>query len=750
MADIHTIALPSMTIDGKSYRVLRYELTEGLSEVSALSCDLQDEAATLPRPAEVTGKRASFALTRSDGSASRAFVGNVIEAELTPDAMGVPSLRVSVAPSLWALGKRASSRVFQEESVASVVKKVLEGAGVPASAQEWLLDEAPAPRLYITQYRETDLDFVRRLLSEEGITFAIHVRDEQEVVIFSDAPDGIGEADGAASLPFREEFGGAGAADCVMRVEQTLSVRSDKAFVRDYNPEKPSLKLEGAAEGQGDGPRALEIYAWPARAAEEGLAKQRASVLLASVEADRDLVTCETGSLALLPGLRFGIDGHPYDPLNRAYLVVSARIVGSHPGPFAGGASARPSTFRSTVVAVPEKTTRYRPPRRPRAQTLPGVQTAITTGPPGEEIHTDEAGRVKIQYHWDREGKRDDKSSLWIRTLQLPLGGSMLLPRVGWEVLVAHEDGDVDRPMVLGRMYNALTPPPYALPKHAGRSAIQTATTPGGGSVNEMRMSDEKGAEQMSLNASKDMTSEVKNNVTESVANNALKKVGGNQTKNVTNSMTASVGADQKLTVSGNQSIKAETFMVDEVGSHTLTIGGNRDMKVGGDHKRDVGGDSSLKVSGNQIDLVVGSVTDETMAAFNHDVGAALVELSVGHRTVTVVGDRSETAGAAKIIAVNGGRGVSVGTSMNVKVGGAIVNVASFDRIEAAGGSYTEVAAGAQIVKANNVVFQADGALTLVMGASILSLTPESVTVIGVSVKLDGDVADEGVLVVDN
>jgi type VI secretion system secreted protein VgrG len=327
----------------------------------------------------------------------------------------------------------------------------------------------------------------------------------------------------------------------------------------------------------------------------------------------------------------------------------------------------------------------------------------------------------------------------------------MLLPRVGWEVTVRHVEGDADRPFVMGRMYNALTPPPYALPKEAGKSSLQTATTPGGGSTNELRMSDTKGGEEMFINASKDMSTEVKNNATESIGNNHTKKIGADQTTNVTNSMTTSIGSNQTILVAGNQSMKIETFHVDDVGgNHTLSIGGNRDMKIGGDHKRDVTGDSALTVSGNQIDLVVGSVTDQTLAAFNHEVGAALVELALGHRSVTVQGDRSETATGAKVIAVKAGRGVQVGGSMNVKVGGAIVNVANGDRVESSLGTYTELAGGAQLVKANNAVFEASGALTLVMGASILSLTPASVAIIGVSAKLDGDVSDTAALVLDN
>jgi type VI secretion system secreted protein VgrG len=605
-------------------------------------------------------------------------------------------------------------------------------------------------RTYTVQYRETDLDFLHRLLFEEGIFFAVHTRDGNDVVIFGDSPDGLGDIDGPTTLPFFEEFGLEGAASRVLRLSRTTSVRSDKVFVRDYDPERPSQRVEGMAEGTDEGPHSLEIYEYPARCADAGAAARLAKVLLDSVQAGRDVVHGETGSLALLPGLRCSVAGHPYDSLNQEYLVTRSRITGSQARPFEAGA-ARPSRLSCEFWGVPTATTRYRPPRRARAGTIPGAQTAITTGPGGQEIHTDAAGQVKVAFPWDRSGKRDDTSSRWIRTSQLPLGGSMLLPRVGWEVEVRHEDGDPDRPLVMGRLYNALTPPPYALPGGAAKSALQTATSPGGGSANELRMSDTKGGEEMFFNASRDMSADVKNNATESIANDHQKKVGGNQTTNVTNSFTTSIGSSQSVSVAGNQSVKVETFHVDQMGGdHTLSIGGNRDMKVGGDHRRDVGGSSTLSVGSNQVDLVIGAVSDSTLGAFTHTVGAGLAELSVGDRTVTVGGSRTESAGLAKVIAARGGRGVDIGGSLNVNALGAVAHLARGSRVESAGGPYTELAVGAQLVKASNVVFEASGMLTLVMGASVLSLTPGSVAVLGLSAKLDGDVSDLSILVVDN
>ncbi len=249
---------------------------------------------------------------------------------------------------------------------------------------------------------------------------------------------------------------------------------------------------------------------------------------------------------------------------------------------------------------------------------------------------------------WDRRGKADDSSSAWIRTSQLPLGGGMLTPRVGWEVCLDFIDGDPDQPLVGGRLYNAASPPPYPLPAHKTRMALQTATTPGGGSANEIRMDDRAGAEEMFMNASRDGSVRAGNNVVESIGNSESRSIGANHSLAVTDSLSAAVGANQDLAIGGDQQVRASTFMVDDVGSHSLTVGGSRDVKAGGDHKRTVTGSSTLAIGGAQVDLAAGSVDEATMATMEDTVGAALIEMTASDRTVTVKGSRTEGRGSGQ------------------------------------------------------------------------------------------------------
>jgi type VI secretion system secreted protein VgrG len=747
----NAIVEPTIEVDGASYRVLAYDILDDMFDVPRLHCEIMSDESDAPDPASLLDKAVDFTLHRSDGAPKRHFHGKTISALRAPNADDIRTVHLEVVPALWQLQKRADCRIFQKMSVTDIVKKVLEGGGIPAGQQEWTTTESYSPRDYVVQYRETDLDFVRRLCSEEGVYFAVHHKGGKDVVVFGDKPDGLGDIEGTKALGFIAEMGAHSAADKVMRVSRSAKVKTDKVTLRDYNPDKPKLKLEGQAEGTDEGAHQLEVYAYPGRFAEPAQGKRLAQILLDSLQAERDIVRGDTGVLTMAPGLRFEIEEHPYEPLNEEYMATRVRIRGTTPrmGQSKGGEKDK-AKYTCEFWGVPTATVKYRPPRLAREVIVPGVQTAFTTGPSGQEIHVDAAGQVKAKFHWDRLGKDDDTSSRWMRTSQVPTGGSMFLPRMKWEVSIRHNEGDADKPYVMGRVYNGVTPPPYALPKEAAKSAIQTATTPGGGSSNELRTGDTKGSEQMFFNASKDMTIEVKNNLTESVGNDMSRKVGSNQKKNVTDSTSASVGSNQKITVSGNQKINVETFMVEDItGDHTLKISGNRDMKVGGDHKREVGGSSKLDVGGMHIDLVVGSVTDKTLASFKHDVGTAHVLITIGSHKIKVGGNRNESTGALKIIAVRGGRGVEVGGSMTTKVAGAIINIADGDRAEKAGGTFTEVAAGAQIVKATNVTFEATGMIAVVMGASTLIVLPALVVVAGISAKLDGNTVDLGI-VIDN
>ncbi len=751
-----------LTIDGTEYHVLWLEAREPLDELGELRCELSDHAGGPGLdPAALVGKPLVLTLSRKEGSQERKIAGYVVEAESsTPRGDEERGTRVVARPRLFRLTQRADCRVFQKLSAPDIVKKVLEGAGVPGDAQKWKLEGTYPERVYTTQYRESDFAFIRRLLSEEGIAFAIDSSSGADVVTFFDGD--LGDIDGDKTIIHRPGDGLGAARDAIGAVTCAKSTAPGKVNLRDYDFERPRLQLDSKAEGDDAAEASLEIYHYPGRFKEPADGDRYSKVLLDSVRARREVLAGPTNTLRLQVGQKFALDEHPYAKLNQEYLVleVSVTLEGRRQGRSAARATsllhpsgqASPVTpgERLTFRAIPTAKTTYRPPRVARAVAAPGAQVAVTTGPPGKEIHPDEHGRVKVLFPWDRLGKPDDTSSLWIRTCQLPLGGSMLTPRVGWEVYLNFTDGDPDQPFVFGRMYNGKTPPPYELPKHKTRMSIQTATTPGGGSSNEIRMEDKAGGEEMFMNASKDASVSAGNNATESVGNNETRAIGSNHSLAVTDSMSAVIGANQSLSVGANQTVNVATFMVDDVGSHSLSVAANRDLKAGGDHKHTVTAASTLTIGGMQIDLVAGSVDENCLATMDDTVGAALIELTPSDRTLSITGSRTEKIGAAKVILSMGGRAVTVGTTLKHKVAGAILTKIKGDREDSSEGDFLEVAGGAQLIKAVNVLFEAESLLSVVMGASTITLTKASVSIAGTKITLDGEVADEGVLVTDN
>ncbi len=746
MADARVILESSLTLDGAdALRIVSVHLVESLSDVPTLVCTVTAGAET-PTAVDVIGKKAELKLERSDGSSSRSFVGVVMQAKRTIAHDGNLRLELVVQPRMAKLGKRTNCQPFQKQTVPDIVKKALEDAGI--SEQRWAVTATYEKRNWTVQYRESDLQFVQRLLAEEGIWFAFEFKDGKDTVVFSDDPTGLEDLPGEKTLPYHRLFGHAEVTDVVGKVRLHHEIRSDKVMLRDYAFERPKAIPEAKTEGKDDGPHVLEVYDYPGRFEKNAPGDHLAKVRLEQLQLGRRRLTGSTGAVAIAPGRRFVVEGHPVGAINAEWIASRVELdLQNHEllGEAHAGAEHR---FSLTFTAFPGGDTPLRPPARPVARVTPGLQTALTTGPSGEEIHVDKHGRVRTLFPWDRKGKKDDSSSDFFRTVQLPQGGAVYLPRVGWETTVDFLEGDVDRPIVFQRVYNKATPPPYALPANKARGSVQTATTPGGGSTNEFRTDDTKGKEEMFFNASKDMNVDVKNNTTESVKNNAKHEVGSNHKLDVTNSVTDFVGADETISVGGNQEVKVQTFQVDDVGgAHSHSIGGNRDLKVSGDHKMEVKADTTWTIGAIKTDLVVGSVSESTPASISHTVGAALVEITASDRSVIVGASHTETVTALKVIATNASRGVTVGAMLNQTIGGAILAKISGDRNDNADTMYSEVVGGAQLVKAANVTFEGTGMICLVMGASTITILPAAVLVAGISIKADAETVDTGIIV---
>jgi len=409
--------------------------------------------------------------------------------------------RATLVPRLWILSLRQDSRIFQEKTVPEIIREVLQDAGFAANQFRFATKRGYKPREYCVQYNESDLNFVSRLMDEEGIFYYFEHDAKDHVLVIGDHP-GANKALEEAVIPYREPSGAPPTEEVVEEFRMAEEMRPGRVILNDFNFEKPSLDLKTPPE-EADAFREFEVYEQPADYGEGEDGREKARIRLEELQAGRRTASGRCNTFRLAPGFRFTLEGHGREECNGEYLITGVsnsafqpQVLEEQAGEEAGRQESR---FRAIPASVP-----YRPRREVRKIRMPGVQTATVVGPAGEEIYTDRHGRVKVQFHWDRLGRADEKSSCWIRVAQAWAGegwGAMFIPRIGQEVIVDFIEGDPDRPIITGRVYNAERTPPYKLPEHKTKSTIRSNTSKGGGSHNELLMEDLAGKTQVVLSS---------------------------------------------------------------------------------------------------------------------------------------------------------------------------------------------------------------------------------------------------------
>ena len=525
--------------------------------------------------------------------------GQVVQ--LTQGAVGrrFTTCFLTLRPRLWLLGLRRGLRIFQQQSVPQIVDRVLTAAGVPAKEVSWQLSGSYPAREYSVQYRESDLDFVSRLLWDAGLFFHIRQRRQGPLLVIGDHDQVFQSLPGAGSLPFRPDSGQAGQDDSVSEFRHWRQQQTEGAVSRDYYPPHPRWIVEAAAGAH----EALVEYEYPGgfQRQSAGLAQMRRR--RQALRGQRQQFRASTDCQLLAPGRRFRLRDHPSDTLNREYLVTGIEVEAAQPQVLEEGAGAGGSRFSASLWGLPAAEAYQPVPARTKPR-VSGVQTAVVTGPPGEEIYTDATGRVKVQFHWDREGRGDGYSSCWLRVAQAWAGngwGSWRVPRVGQEVLVQFMDGDPDRPLVTGALYNGRNRPSQALPELQARSGLKSRSSPGGEGCNELRLDDRRGREQILVRAQRDLDLAVGRDGRHSAGRElhrqieagGFQQVGQDLHRHIAGNLTLDTGADWSQQVGGRMqqavagqqlmqagelhSVKAGNQVVLEAGvSLTLNAGGSR------------------------------------------------------------------------------------------------------------------------------------------------------------------------------
>jgi type VI secretion system secreted protein VgrG len=592
--------------------------------------------------------------------------------------------RLTVEPALAALRHGRDTRIFQDRTVAEVLQAVLTESLAPFGREARLeLSRAYPKREYTVQYQESAFDFVHRLMEEEGILYYFEQGGAAETLVLIDAPQHHPVIEGGPLLEYSSTEGDAGVQEreYVRSFEPVSSVVGSAVATRHFDWTHPSAMITATAspagpgdppDGAADGPEResyqhdeqLTLHSYGGAYHSHDAADQ---IRLRKDTQARDSLRFEARSTvrAVRAGVRFDLNGHSSLAMNASYVVIGVRhYVGGHAAQSGLGDDSHVSYMNRFTTVLADKP--YRPRRvraRPRIQ---GIQTAIVTGPPGEEIHCDEWGRVKVQFHWDRVGGYDERSSCWVRVMQTAAGGGFgawVLPRVGWEVVVAFVDGDPDRPLVTGCVYNGDNPLPYPLPEKKAMTLFKSNSYPGGDGFNELRLDDSKGAEEIWLHGEKDWNTLINHDLTRDVLHDELQNVSNNRTRTVGVDETLSVGNDRVRSVTAN-----ETISIGQ--NRTETVGLNETLAVGINRVRTVGATETVTIGAVQT-VMVGAAQSVTVgAARSHSVGAN-DELQVGaNRALSVVNDQNVKVGSNEDYAIGASSSRKVGGNETEKVKG--------------------------------------------------------------------------------
>jgi type VI secretion system secreted protein VgrG len=682
----------------------RMVATEQLSRPFAFDLELLSENHGIS-PESILGQSITVRLDLPNGEV-RHFNGLASQFAYQGTQGRYASYRCRLSPWLWFLTRTSNCRIFQNKTVPEILKAVFQDRGfsdfdagkLTASYRQWV---------YCVQYRETDFNFVSRLMEEEGISYFFRHEDGKHTVMLADDNANLDTLPDYDTIPFYPPE------DAQFRERDHISqwivgheVQPGALVLRDFDFEKPSANLETRlTQPCGHALSRFEVYDYPGAytSKADGDTLSRLRLEQSHVGYERAQGSGDVAGLA--PGYLFTLTNHPRSDQNRDY-VIEATTLEIVSEAYESGAAAAELSCRCTLTAM-DRSRSYRPPRITAKPTVHGPQTAIVTGPAGEEIWTDKYGRVKVQFHWDREGQRDENSSCWVRVSHPWAGkgwGAVSIPRIGQEVIVDFLEGDPDQPIVTGRVYNAETTPPYGLPAAAVISGLKSNSTKGGGGYNEYVMDDTKGNELIREHAQYDKDSTIEHDLREHVLNSRF--------RDVTVDETIDIGHDQTYAIVNNQ---------------TGSVGVNKTLTVGANHTESIG---------SNMTITVASMLTETVGInYAETVGAAM-ELTVGAlMTETVGAAKIQTIGASKVETIGGSKNVKISNNKSEDVGGGKSVAVAKDLGETISGKHTEAVTKEYSLSAKTVTVTAEDAITIKTGSASIQM------------KKNGDITIEGKLI---
>ena len=591
----------------------RMQCSEALGRLSEFRVELASERSDI-KIADVLGTDMTVSLDLPQGG-KRHFHGIVTRFAYQGWRDGKPSYLAIVHPALWLLTRATNCRIFQDKTVLDIVKAVTGEYGGAIALDDGLLSSTPAAREYCVQYRESDFNFVCRLLEEEGIYFYFTHADGKHTMVLADGYGAHATTSGYDTIQFRDEETGRDALEeAVTRLNPGGEIQPSVMVLNDFDFEKASSSTSGGLLVKANvaapfGQQSYEHYDYPGRYAVANTGNGYARARMEALHGQGERIEAVGNARGLTTGALFTLSEHPRDDQNRAFLVTAAEteITGVE---YHSDGRRDSLDFRCTFEAIGKEHS-YRPQATAVKPFVQGPQTAMVVGKAGEEIWTDKYGRIKVQFHWDRLGKSDETSSCWVRVQQGWAGkgwGMMFVPRIGMEVVVSFLEGDPDRPLVTGCVYNGDAMPPYTLPDNQTRSTIKSNTSKGGGGFNEIRFEDKKDSEEIFVQAEKDFNRVVKNNDTLKVG--FEKKDKGDQTIQIANDQSLEVDHDRKVHVKNDQTVAIDNDLSTTVkNNETRKVDNNQSVKVGNKIVVEANTSIELKVGSSSIKIEPAKIT---------------------------------------------------------------------------------------------------------------------------------------------
>lgn len=556
-------------VGDSALNVIGFKGTEALSELFHFDVELCSKDPAIDT-AKLLGKPCRLLI---EGGIVRYVDGMVMSFARTGEGTTVTYYAAEIVPVHWLLSQRHATRAYQRKTVPQIIEQVFKDAGIPPDRFRMLTTAEYENREFVVQYRESDLDFISRLMEHEGIFYFFEHDKNGHRMVMGDHPSAL--PSGSTTIPFRETTGlvPQDASDFIFGVCNRDRICPGSTCLKDFDFASINAQfLTGTAESGTDS--GLEFYDYPGEFPDDKIGGRLAQVRREEFKCQQRVQEMSTNATQFGPADRIRLFDHPVNTLNQEYRVTHVTHEGRQPQSAEQSGveegfryEAKLRTIRSDVP--------FRPPRKTRRPTVTGSQTAIVVGPEGDEIHTDEFGRVRVQFHWDRDGEYDGGSSCWIRVSQGAAGGGygmMFLPRVGQEVIVDFLEGNPDRPIITGRVYNRAQMPPYPLPEHKTRSVIKTHSSLGGGGTNEIRFEDLKDEEQILIYAQRNMHVRANGSRCENVGEDQHLTVNDDKYELVKKSKHAEVKLDLNEKIGGQFSLEVEGNLVQQTGgniSHT-------------------------------------------------------------------------------------------------------------------------------------------------------------------------------------